>query len=100
MENIQQNESGRYTATLKGRFTFSDHEKFLEIVNNIKNGDTKTVTIDLSSIEFVDSAALGMLLLARDEAEKKQIKVELRGAQGQVAKMFKVSKFDTLFNIT
>ena len=65
----------------------------------IKNDAIKTLTLDVNGIEFIDSAALGMFLIAREEAEKRQIKIILKNPQGQLAQMFKVSKFDTLFTI-
>ena len=40
-----------------------------------------------------------MLLLARDEGEKTNTTVTLRGAQGQVRRMLEVARFDTLFRL-
>ena len=59
----------------------------------------KRLCIELSQVEFVDSAALGILLLARDEAEKSSTKLVLKSPQGQVKRMFEISKFHDLFNI-
>lgn len=40
-----------------------------------------------------------MLLLARDEGEKTNAAVVIRGAQGQVKRMLEVARFDTLFKL-
>jgi HptB-dependent secretion and biofilm anti anti-sigma factor len=50
-------------------------------------------------VQEVDSAGLGMLLLARDEAKKNNRELILKGPCGQVKRMFGVTKFDTLFSI-
>ena len=53
----------------------------------------------MAQVNFVDSAALGMLLLARDEAEKYRKQLVLRGAAGQVKKMFDMARFNMLFSL-
>lgn len=40
-----------------------------------------------------------MLLIVRDEADKAQRSLILRGPHGQVKRMFAVTKFDTLFTV-
>jgi anti-anti-sigma factor len=57
------------------------------------------MVIDLSKLEFIDSAGLGMLLIARDEAKKAGRNLTLRGPQGQVKRTFSATKFDTLLTI-
>jgi anti-anti-sigma factor len=57
------------------------------------------IVIDLAKVEFIDSAGLGMLLIARDEASKASRQLTLRGPQGQVKRMFAVTRFETLFAI-
>lgn len=91
----QQHET--YEVTLSGRFTFSDNPEFREIIYKIDDQDVKQVVLYMSQVEFVDSAALGMLLLAREAALKLQKQIVLRGATGQVKKMFDMAKFDTMF---
>lgn len=84
---------------LSGHFTFSDHTAFKEVRNICTDDNYDSVIIDFSSIEFMDSSALGMLMIAREEAEKHKKSLLLRKPVGQVEKMFRVSKFESLFNI-
>lgn len=84
---------------MRGKFTFTDHEKFRSIIDLIRNSPLKTVAFDFAGVDFIDSAALGMLLIAREEAAKKSINLILANPNGQIAKMFKVSKFDSLFTL-
>ena len=84
-------------ATLRGEFTFSDHQAFRKLAERLFANGSQPVVFDLGHLAFIDSAGLGMLLIARDEAVKKGRRLVLKGAGGQVKKMFDVSKFETLF---
>ena len=99
MDIITHLNQGIYNVTLSGTFTFSDHPGFRDILQKIEDGDVRQIVLHLSGVEFVDSAALGMLLLALDEAEKHQKPLVLSGATGQVKKMFDMARFDTLFTL-
>lgn len=55
--------------------------------------------VDLSGLEFVDSAGLGMLLILKDELSKNSATLILKAPAGQVEKMLQVSHFDRMFEI-
>jgi anti-anti-sigma factor len=100
--NIHTSQSGGDTVvTLAGRFTFSAHTAFRDVlVNHVEAMDSGgRVTFDLAGVEFVDSAALGMLLLAREAARRRSGGITIRGASGQVRRMLDISRFETLFII-
>ncbi len=97
-----------YTKTIKGnicsikmqgKFTFSDHGVFKDVVDVVNEGALSQIDLDLNQVEFIDSAGLGMLLLFRDEAKKAGKKLILKSPQGQVEKMFKIARFYELFEI-
>ncbi|MDG4720244.1 MULTISPECIES: STAS domain-containing protein [Thalassospira] len=91
--------NGTTTVQLNGRFTFGDHSSFRKLIEEIRSHESSSCVLDLSGVEFIDSAGLGMLLLARDEGEKTNMAVIIRGAQGQVKRMLEVARFDTLFTL-
>lgn len=90
-------ESHQITASLSGSFTFRDNGEFRNLLNEIEAQPCSKILCDVTEVDFVDSAALGMFLLLRDTAERKHADVVLKGAAGQVQKMFEVSKFSQLF---
>jgi stage II sporulation protein AA (anti-sigma F factor antagonist) len=55
--------------------------------------DGQNYVLDLHGLEFIDSAGLGMFLIARETAEKKVLQLRLRRPQGQVQQMLQVTKF-------
>lgn len=91
--------SGNCNIKLDGRFTFSDHENFKDILSLIKDVSSKKVVFDLNALNFVDSAALGMFLIAREEAGKNDTEIAIKNINNDVEKMFRISKFNELFNI-
>lgn len=84
---------------MSGKFTFSDHPHFRPVIEKISENDLRQIIFYMDKVEFVDSAALGMLLLTHDEAEKHNKKITISGATGQVKKMFNAARLGTLFNM-
>lgn len=82
-----------------GKFTFSDHQNFRSVLDITKSGDVEFIELDLSGLEYVDSAALGMFLVAKQEADKNDCKIYLSNPVGHVKNMFELSNFNTLFEI-
>lgn len=95
---IQSNNSG-IRVKLSGQFTFTDNQKFKHVLELLNQEGLRFLELDFSGVTFIDSAGLGMLLLLRDNCQNKHISVSLHSAQGQVAKVFMISKFDQLFSI-
>ena len=82
---------------ISGSFTFSDHDTFFEVVSMIKTGYEKRVVLNMSECEFLDSAALGMLVIAHDEAVAKKVNLVIKGVQGKVKDVLYAARFDTLY---
>lgn len=90
---------GDSQVALIGDLTFNDHGAFREMLKRLLQAKDRRMVLDLSRLNFVDSAGLGMLLIARDEAEKGKRSLLLARPQQQVDRMFAVTKFDKLFAI-
>jgi len=82
---------------ISGSFTFRDHDTFFEVVSMIKTGYEKRVVLNMSECEFLDSAALGMLVIAHDEAVAKKVSLVIKGVQGKVKDVLYAARFDTLY---
>jgi anti-anti-sigma factor len=97
MDIVKQLHQGTYDVAFSGIFTFNDHPEFRSILQKMEEKDVQNIVFGLDKLEFVDSAALGMFLLALDAADKAQKRLVLKGATGQVKKMFNLARFHTLF---
>ena len=87
------------TVTIGPRLTFSDHEDFGDVLTRIEDSDAKRVVIDFADTEFIDSSAMGMLLIAKDVAGERGVKVTLRGANADIKRLFELGTFSEFFTI-
>lgn len=99
MDYTHINEGNRSEVALRGQFTFFDTTLFAKIRDMFTVAGTAHVVLNFRDVDFIDSAALGMLLLAREEAEQKNVRLVLAQPSRAVEKAFRISAFDTLFEI-
>ena len=72
MELIKKLHNGTHDITMIGPFTFNDHITFREVLDSMETPDVQHIVFHMSQVDFIDSAGLGMLLLALDESTKQQ----------------------------
>ncbi|CAA6603591.1 putative Anti-sigma factor antagonist [Rhodospirillaceae bacterium LM-1] len=84
---------------MKGRLTFNDHEKFRNLLDELEAQNAVHLVVDLQSLESIDSVGLGLLMIARDKAKERNGKFVLRNPQGEVKRVFAISKASVLFTI-
>ncbi len=89
------------TATIEvsGRFDYSVHQEFCEGFEKLAPTVDHWV-IDLSETLYMDSSALGMLLLLRERAGGDDASIDLVGCNEQTGRVLAVGQFDQLFRIT
>ncbi|WP_213876030.1 STAS domain-containing protein [Pseudomonas sp. dw_358] len=88
------------TLTIKvaGRFDFSAHQDFRTAYEKI-NESPKHFVVDLKETTYLDSSALGMLLLLRDHAGGDNADVRLTHVSADVKKILAISNFEKLFKV-
>lgn len=84
---------------LEGRFTFEAHQEFKGATTPLLAQNLGAIHIDLSGVSYMDSSSLGMLLLLREKAEAKGMKVVLLRPSPSVLAIIKVVQFGKLFEI-
>ena len=84
--------------TVAGRFDFSTHKAFRESYESCEIAPKK-FRIDMLEAEYIDSSALGMLLILRDHAGGDGANVEIVNCNPDVKKILTISNFDQLFSI-
>ena len=100
MQITLKTERNRATVRLVGRFEFSMHREFREAVDTaLQYKDVDALVIDLAGVEYLDSSALGMLLMLRDRANTSKKVVSLANPRGMVKQALDIAKFDKLFSI-
>jgi len=97
MQHTIKSTNQKVTVSIKGRLTYTDYNNFRQITDSLGQFDGQNCVFDLSELEFIDSAGLGMLLLSRDKVIENKGTITLKGSHGQVKKMLELGKFDDLF---
>lgn len=92
------NDQTEMTITVDGRFDFSSHQEFRQVYENAPKS-VKRWVVDMSSATYLDSSALGMLLLLRDHAGGESSDITITGCNNDVRKILTISNFGQLFNI-
>ncbi len=91
-------EQNSLTIKVSGRFDFSMHEEF----RNAYDGQVEpgaAVVVDMSGVDYMDSSALGMLLLLREHAGDDNSDVRLVNGSHEIRNILEVSNFGELFKV-
>lgn len=85
---------------LAGRFDFHSHRDFRTAYETLlAKAEVREITIDFGRVDYLDSSALGMLLLLREKAEAAGKKVKLANIGGAVKQVLEIANFGKLFTI-
>ncbi|MDI1301101.1 MAG: STAS domain-containing protein [bacterium] len=86
------------TIRIKGRFDFSTHQDFRSAYESAP-ATLDSFVVDLREATYLDSSALGMLLLLRDHAGGDSGRVRIVNCNSDVKKILAISNFEQLFTI-
>ncbi|WP_339416615.1 MULTISPECIES: STAS domain-containing protein [unclassified Pseudomonas] len=89
----------KLTIVIKGRFDYGSHQTFREAYEPF-NKVPELYVVDLKDTLYMDSSALGMLLLLRDHAGGDDSEVRVINSNSDVRKILAISNFDKLFDIS
>jgi anti-anti-sigma factor len=59
----------------------------------------ESIDVDLSGVNYLDSSALGMLLLLRENTEPRKMRIALVNSRGPVRQILEVASFHKLFEL-
>lgn len=81
---------------INGNITFSQNVRFRQMLKEVTESNAKTCTFNISGVEMVDSAGLGMFLIAKEQSDTDGWKLSVTGASGHVETMLKLTKLSEL----
>jgi len=97
--NTTVSENGdKVTIAVAGKFDFQLYDEFRASYAETA-GQGVDYVVDLTDTEYLDSSALGMLLLLREHAGGEASRIEITQASPEVRKILDVANFGKLFKI-
>lgn len=97
--NMTLSEDGaQATIAVVGKFDFQLYDEFRAAYADTA-GRGVSYVVDLSDTEYLDSSALGMLLLLREHAGGEQSQIRIASASPDVRKILDVANFSKLFDM-
>ncbi len=90
--------NGTLQIAVSGRFDFGIHQQFRQSTD-VASQQIKQIELDLSKTDYLDSSALGMLLVLRDKVGENKSAVKIKNAKPDVVKILQIANFDKLFTI-
>lgn len=97
IESSRQDDGQSLVLKVKGHFDFSLHKEFRQAYK--KEEGVRRYIVDLRDTEYMDSSALGMLLLLREFASDRGAEVVLQNCSREVRKILEIANFQRLFRI-
>lgn len=80
------------------RFDFGFHKDFSsQYQAMLTSSQCKKLVMDFSRTEYLDSSALGMMVLLNKKAKAVNIEVSIKLAKGNTLEILKIANFDKLF---
>jgi anti-anti-sigma factor len=100
MQITSNENTGRLILRLDGRFDFHSHREFRAAYEKaLETNGVREIDINFEKVDYLDSSALGMLLLLREKAEASSKQVTLSGLKGTVKQVLEIANFGKLFTI-
>jgi anti-anti-sigma factor len=98
MKITQEKKNGKSVVSLDGRFDFGTRKAFKETVEQVAE-DKSPVILDLEHVSFVDSSALGLLVICHQNLKKKQIPLYLVHPQPYVKQVLDLANIGKMIPI-
>ena len=84
--------------SLPDRFDFSFHKEFTENYEaSVLDASVSDIVLDFSRVDYLDSSALGMMVLLYRKAKAVGKIVAVRNAKGTTADILKMANFQKLY---
>ncbi len=99
MQTTVTSSDGKVVIVLQGRFDFNAHREFREAIDQAVKDAANAIHVDLAGVDYLDSSALGMLLMLRDRAKGAGKEVALANARGSVKQVIDIANFGKLFSL-
>lgn len=99
MEYAIRAEDGKAVVDLKGDLMFTDHPTMTAMLRELAERGMPHWHFNLAELQTIDSAGIGMMLIARNESEKATAELELHAPNDAVRKVLDITKIGEMIPI-
>jgi anti-anti-sigma factor len=83
------------------RFDFGYHKEFTEQYQRLLAENNVTeIELEFSRVGYLDSSALGMMVLLQKKAKSQNVSISIRGRKESTKEILQIANFDQLFDIS
>lgn len=93
MFNIAVNDAG--TIVMTGRLDASQTDRARDLFSRLND----SAIVDFAALEYISSAGLGVLLATQQRLKKSGKSITLVHMNGMIRDVFRIARFDLIFNI-
>lgn len=87
------------TIKISGRFDFAVQNEFRDCYYNTSPGDKAKFIINMAGANYMDSSALGMLLMMREYLGGNAANISIINCSPDIKNILTVANFQSLFNM-
>ena len=88
------------TLRLPNRFDFSHHQAFSEQTHSaLHNPQAEDILLDFREVDYLDSAALGMIVYLHKQATQSRKQVKIINANGFADEILRVANIDKVLSM-
>ena len=88
-----------FTIRLSGKLLFDDRAGFNDLLSKMEVSSKEEFVIDLDDLQSIDSAGLGMMMIAHDKITGSGKKFSIIKAKDQVKKVLEITEFSKIMHI-
>lgn len=92
------NDGETVTICITERFDFTLHQEFRQAFRE-QGDEKKSYVIDLGQTKYIDSSALGMLLMLREHSGGDGADISIINCSPEIRRIFAISNFERIFKI-
>ncbi len=93
-----ENDDSKLSIVVDGKFDFSLYQNFRDAYIDFQ-GRNVDIVLDLSKTTYMDSSALGMILLLKEYGDKNSNRIVIKSPNETVNKILEIAQFHRLLTI-
>ncbi|WP_085299856.1 STAS domain-containing protein [Cognaticolwellia mytili] len=98
VKKMLENDDSKLSIVVDGKFDFSLYQNFRDAYIDFQ-GRNVDIVLDLSKTTYMDSSALGMILLLKEYGDKNSNRIVIKSPNETVNKILEIAQFHRLLTI-